>query len=459
MNSYERGSYGYQPEKKLSEPGSHSNRFIYTLLFLSVSCALINSFLIDKHLSADGVNYFCFILDNRDFTHISWSRQFATYLTEWPLVLGVRSGITDIPILSRLFAIGLYFPYVVSFAACIYAVRGENNDLLLFPLVSIVGINLLVDYRLGGEHLVMALLSWPILLLSLRRAALTWVDGFLLWILLILFSRTFETAVIPAIIFFAIFAVRLHHNLKSKKEVVILCISILLSIVTVIISLYFIINPTDIINKASFIPAIRKTLRNPFVWSVTIFTLLFTVGLILRNNYCILLSAVPVAISSAVFLFASHGLTAAESFSCRTLTGTLLPFLLICSIAFRYYNVQQSKISAWILIVFVLVSVVGNIRFSHDWRTFRQQVVEIVTRGKGYIPVEETVIKDSPYKWGWNNTQLGLVWSYPCVRAILLNSPHIRWEPFDPRETLVLKSYLRYDNFFKHVDSNITTCN
>lgn len=450
---------GINQKKKLSKPGPHSNRFIYILLFLSVSCALINSFLIDKHLSADGVNYFCVILDNKDFTHISWSRQFATYLTEWPLVLGVRLGITDIPILIKLFAIGIYFPYVVSFAACIYAVRRENNDLLLFPLVSIVGINLLVDYRLGGEHLVMALLSWPIILLSLRRAPLNWVDGFLLWLLLILFSRTFETAVIPAIIFFAIFAIRLSHNPKSKKEAVISSISLLLTIVTVIISLYFIINPTDIINRASFIPAIIKTLCNPFVWAVTSFTFLFTVGLILRNNYCVLLSAVPVATSSLIFLLASHGLTAAESFSCRTLTGTLLPFLLICSIAFRYYNVQQNKISAWILIVFILVSVVGNIRFSHDWRTFRQQVVETVTQGKGYIPVEETIIKDSPYQWEWNNTELGLVWSYPCVRAILLNSPNIRWEPFDPRETLVLKSYLRYDNFFKHVDSTITTCN
>ena len=446
-------------KKKISKPGLYSNRFIYTLLFLSVSCALINSFLIDKHLSADGVNYFCFIIDNKDFTHFSWSRQFATYLTEWPLVLGVRLGITDIPILIKLFAIGIYFPYVVSFAACIYAVRGENNDLLLFPLVSMVGINLLVDYRLGGEHLVMALLSWPILLLSLRRAALTWLDGLFLWILLILFSRTFETAVISAIVFFTIFAVRLQRNLKSKKEAVIFWIALLLSILTVIISLYFIINPTSLTNRASFIPAITKTLRNPFVWAVVIFTFSFTVGLILRNNCFILLSAVPVAISSLIFLFASHGLTAVESFSCRTLTGTLLPFLLICSIAFRYYNVQQNKISAWILIVFILVSVVGNMRFSHDWRTFRQEVVEIVTREKGYIPVEETVIKDSPYKWGWNNTQLGLVWSYPCVRAILLNSPNIRWEPFDPREKLVLKSYLKYDNFFKHVDGNITTCN
>jgi hypothetical protein len=450
---------GANQKKKLSKLGPHSNRFIYTLLFLSVSCALINSFLIDKHLSADGVNYFYIILDSKDFINISWSRQFANYLTEWPLVLGVRLGITDIPILIKLFAIGIYFPYVVSFAVCIYAVRRENNDLLLFPLVSIVGINLLVDYRLGGEHLVMTLLSWPILLLSLRRATLTWVDGFLLWILLILFSGTFETAIIPAIIFFAIFAVRLNHNIKSKKEVVIFGISLLLSILTVIISLYFIINPIDITNRASFIPAIIETLRNPFVWAVISFTFLFTVGLILRNNYCILLSVVPVAINSLIFLFGSHGLTAGESFSCRTLTVTLLPFLLICSIAFRYYNVQQNKISAWILIVFVLVSVVGNIRFSNDWKTFRQQVVEIVTREKGYIPVEETMIKDSPYQWGWNNTELGLVWSYPCVRAILLNSPNIRWEPFNPREILVLKSYLRYDNFFKHVDSNITTCN
>ena len=51
---------------------------------------------LDKHLSLDGVNYFFHILENRGFANIAWSRRYTEYLTEWPLVLSLLGGITDI---------------------------------------------------------------------------------------------------------------------------------------------------------------------------------------------------------------------------------------------------------------------------------------------------------------------------------------------------------------------------
>ena len=437
---------------------SLTDNLIYILLFSFISFALINSFHIDKHLSADGVHYFRTILDNGDFTYIAWSRQFANYLTQWPLVIAVRLGVINIPILSKFFAFGIYFPYILAFALCIYAMRRNKSPLILFSILSIVGINLSSDYILAGEHHVMVLLSWPIILLSLRREAWTWIDGFILWILLALFSRTYETAIIPAIIFSAIFVVKIYYNRQSKKQVFISAVSLFLSILVFIISLYFIFNPRDTSNKASFLSAIKLVFSNQEALVATSFAFLFTVGLISRKISYMLLSAFPIAIYTFIVLFASHGITAHNSFANRTLSMTLLPFLLIFTIVSQYYNIQLNKISTKIFVAFVLVMVIGNLRFSNDWNSFRQQVVETVITGKEYIPIEETAVKDSPYRWSWNNPELGLVWSYPCVRAILLNSPKTTWEPFNPRDKIVLKSYLSYTDFFKSVDQNIKVC-
>lgn len=444
-------------ERSLSQR-SYSNVLLYVLLFLFISFAIIQSLIVEKHLSADGAHYFTTILEKRDFTYIAWSRQFANYLTQWLVVIGVKLGLKDIPLLSKLYAIGLFFPYIASFALCIYAIRRENSLLLGFPLISIVGINLPGDYILIGEHHVMVLLSWPILLFSLRKEPLTWLDGWLLWTLLALFSRTYEAAAIPAIIFSTIFVVRLLQARQNKRQTVIYSISLLLSVLALAIALYYILNPRDPSNKSSFISEIVVLLKNKAALVAASFAFFWTIGLIYRKTSLILISLFPVIAYGCFLLLSSHGLTAGQSFASRTLSLSLLPFLLICAIVSSYFNIRLNRTSSRIFISFILIMVLGNLRFSGDWYNFRSQVVDIVTTNKGYIPIEETVIKDSPYRWSWNNPELGLIFSYPCVNAILLNSPNTKGEQFTPREKLILKDYIRYDDFFKYVDEDIKVC-
>jgi len=156
--------------------------------------------------------------------------------------------------------------------------------------------------------------------------------------------------------------------------------------------------------------------------------------------------------------FSDRGLAASESFANRTLSLSLLPFLLISAMVAYYYDVRANKTSMSILVLLILVIAIGNLRFSGDWYNFRQQFTDVVTTRNGYVPVTETVLKDSPYGWGWNHPQLGIVWSYPCVKAIVLNSPETKWEPFNPREKLILKGYVGYDASFGRADHGVTIC-
>ena len=124
-----------------------------------------------------------------------------------------------------------------------------------------------------------------------------------------------------------------------------------------------------------------------------------------------------------------------------------------------YSKRELDRIDILVFVVFILVMVAGNLYNAKNWNNFRRQVIQLVKTHQGYIPIEETKLKDNPYRWSWNNTELGLVWSAPCVRAILLNQHDGAWEPFNPRETLVLKNYLQYDDFFRSVDKDIRICN
>lgn len=435
-----------------------SDVLLYVLLFLLVSFPLIYSFSIDKHLSADGAHYFAQILDQGDFTYIAWSRQFSNYLTQWPVVLAVKLGLKHVPLLSDFYAIGLYFPYIASYLLCIYAVRRENHFLLVFPLVSIVGINLSADYILVGEHHVMTLLSWPILLLLLRKEPLTWLDGWLLWMLLILFSLSYETSIIPAIIFSAILGLKLYQKRQISKQTIIDGIALLLSFVVFSIALYAIVDPRSESNKSNFASSVLGILGNKSALVAASFAFFSTIGPVCRKKSLILVSLFPIAIYVGVLLLTSHGVSASESFNSRTLSLSLLPFLLVCAIVSRYGNTKPNKVSTGMLVLFVLVMVIGNLRFSTDWKNFRNQVIEIVTTESGYIPIEETAVQGSPYRWIWNNPQLGIVLSYPCVEAVLLNSSDIKWQAFNPREELILKRYVGYDAFFSRVDNNITVC-
>lgn len=433
------------------------SKYVFPLLFLFISLSLVNAFYVDKHLSADGVHIFALILDSSDFTYITWSRQFAHYIIEWPLVLATKLGVSNIPILLKAFALGIYLPYLISFGICIYALRHERKTLLLFVLASIVAVNLTSDYVLSGENQVMVNMSWPIVLLLLRRQALTWVDGFLLWILLALFSRLYETAIIPALIYSLICLVRLYYY-RQKEQVIIISGALLLCFLAFAITLYFAINPRDVSNKASFIRGVIAVLKNPEALSASSFMVIYTIGLLLKKRIIILSAISPLVIYVLVYLFAGYSVTADVSFASRTLSITFLPVLLVGAILVWYFKSELDRTSISVFVVFVLTMVIGNVHNAKNWDDFRHQVIQVVETHQGYIPIEETRLKDNPYRWPWNNTELGLVWSASCVKAVLLNQPGLPWEPFNPHETLVLKNYLRYDEFFRSVDKGIATC-
>ena len=237
------------------------SRNLVLVLFVIFALSLSYKLHQEKHLSLDGVHYFKAVLDGQNFINLAWSRRFAEYIIEWPLVLAVKAGVTNIPMLIDIFSFGIILPYVISFSICYWSRRREDKSHLFFPMISMFFINAIGDYDLVCEHHVMALVAWPILMIMTRREPLSWPDGVFLWILLLVFSRLYETAIIPAVMFGAICFYKYWISSCNRGKIIAIG-SLLLSIAVIIIGAYFILNPRDPVNKGNFVDSIFLFKRN-----------------------------------------------------------------------------------------------------------------------------------------------------------------------------------------------------
>ena len=99
-----------------------------------------------------------------------------------------------------------------------------------------------------------------------------------------------------------------------------------------------------------------------------------------------------------------------------------------------------------------------NLSDLRHWVGVKREFLSVVQSNARYVSIDETPLKNSHYRWSWNNSLLGLVWSGGCVNTIVLNSPDDPQGPFDPQEKLVLKRYLKFDEKFKSIDLGIESC-
>ena len=442
-----------------------THRIVVTLITTILVC-LIVKFYFDKHLSLDGAGYFLHILENRQFTNSSAGRLFSEYLTEWPLVLAVHMGINNIPILLDVFSFGLFLPYVISFLGCIYALRDGRWSMMFFPLASYILINMNSDYILVSGHHVMVLMSWPILFILLIERPLLWKEGVLLWILLAVIGRSYETAIVPNLIFVFISIYRL-YRFNDSRERIIVGVSAIFLLVGIIVSLSFILVPRSVINRQSFLDAIPRNLKINEVLYYVSFLFIFLCGWtisrsnLLLKNVLYVAALIPICYYCYLRVTTDYAITSYWSFSSRTLSGLLLPGMLIVAIVVYRTRWVNSLIGIYVFGFSALIMIGFNLKDLSNWVNVKNQMQTILLaeNGREFISIEDTVLKDNHYRFSWNNPTLSLIWSYPCVRRIITNGDAFSdWEPFNPKKTIPLKEFLMYERGLSKIDPRAKLC-
>jgi len=438
-------------------------------LFIVWTVDFVIKLALDKHLSLDGVNYFFHILQNEGFANIAWSRRYTEYLTEWPLVLSVALGLSDIPSLTKVFGLGIFFPYLLSFGLCWLITGQEDRALLLFPLASFIGFNLLSDYDVIADHHVLAIMTWPIMLLLVKHRPLEWREGLLLWVLIFAYSRMYETAVLNAFLFSLILITRI-SCFKVRRETIICGVALALFAVVVYISIQYIVNPRSPTNRGAFLDSVLVNQRNWEAVATNCFLGIFFLGWLISNrwksvkNTVFGLALVPIlAYALARFMHPDYALTAHLSFSSRTLVVVVIPGLLIACALIGTLRSRLTSIGLTSFTLMFVAMVSFNLYDLRHWNAVKREFVELSNSGQMFINIDETKLADPSlelrhHRWSWNNPLLSLVWSGGCVRTVVLNSEQGPQGPFDPRKQLVLKRYLEYDKRFRAIDSGVRAC-
>ena len=93
---------------------SKSFKYAIGLSITFVLTAMMFAVFSDKHLSADGANYFTILLSDQDFTYKDWTRQFANYVSQIFLLIFLKFGSYDISDLSTIFGISILVPWIVA---------------------------------------------------------------------------------------------------------------------------------------------------------------------------------------------------------------------------------------------------------------------------------------------------------------------------------------------------------
>ena len=420
-----------------------------SVAFGFVLLAMIVNVAADKHLSADGVFFFTRVVDSGWFGGISWSRIHAEYSVEWPLVLAVRAGVVNLGVLSAVYGAGICLPYVLSFMLCLYAVRGEHSGLLVFPAASMAMVNLASDYILVGEHHVLALVTWPILLLLLRRAPWTAGDCVLLVVLLCAYMRLYDASCVPATVLAACAAYRALTAPPGFQRGA-AAVACALCLYATMLSVYFCAAPRDEANRAAFLQGVRYSLGSLENRACALFTALYAAAVAMRSPWFRHAATLTVAAYAvAGVCFGVHA-GSSVSFASRTLVATLLPVMMLGAIAAWRTGVCRMIGRDALVVVFVAVLAAGSVRNCYVWRGFAHEVKGIVASRSGYVRIEDTPLPGHPCGWTWNNGLLGLVWSDREVHALILDSRGTHWLPFDLRFERPLARYRDYCLFDKN---------
>lgn len=427
--------------------------FVFCLIFLAVLLSIIS----DKHLSADGVFYFVSILEKKHFPHFDWSRQLATYITQFPTVLAVSAGLKDIPSLRMIFGMGLLVPWLLAFSLSLLALRNQHKSILLFMLISLLTINLTSDFMLVGEHQVMTVLSWPILFFLLRRLPFQWYDTVSLWALLLCFTMLYPTAIAPASLFVLIAFFRMKCA-ESRKERGIFLGAILLSIITIGIAALMIIMPRDEGNRGHFILALLKLGTNPELITSVSFLIPFFAGWYFRRPWLVWMAAIPIVVYAIYSGLTGHSLTAYESFENRSLSFVFLPLLMLGAVFINWKKRTLNFSVVAVMLLLTTVMLTANLISTMHWREFRNQVHSVLLEREGLVPIESTGLLDSPASWLWSNSLLSVVWSGRCVQTVILNHRDIDYQPAGPPERFRLRSYVGYSEELRQYDSELCAC-
>jgi hypothetical protein len=117
-----------------------------------IAAAILSS----RCLYADGAHEFVRVLQAQGFVSLMWSRHFAFYIYEFPLVLAIKLGVTNLVWLRLAFGLGCFMPWPLAMICC----RWISPQNFWLVVVGCAAGYLNAAFMAVGEHIMAHALFW-----------------------------------------------------------------------------------------------------------------------------------------------------------------------------------------------------------------------------------------------------------------------------------------------------------
>jgi len=467
-------------------PENQNKREIFDVTrqnLMPLACAIFGVWIVlaifsSRCLYADGAHEFIRVLQSQNFVTLMWSRHFAFYIYEFPLVIGIKLGVIDMGWLRFLFGLGCFLPWPIILLLC-----WQMSPKHLWIVVTACAAGYLnACYMAVGEHILAHALFWPALFAIVYCRPLTWLPAAVLLIsatcLLFSYESQLFLGAILAMLCFWRLAVEMHHALISNGRLNwswwILLLAGVLFLVAGGIGFYAIMYPEIPSNFGGFKGSVRGlffhkgwTLTWSILWGCIMLAAAFSrkvCQLLCRPSSMVVLLFVLLLWGLAPLL-APNALEPDRQYYNRIL-NLLTPLILlpVVLISQKRPDWLESKIIYLnqLAAIFLMVQSIWQIGATWQWQKDIGKLEGILSSQNGIIPLNKTILATSSIE-GWEQA---FDWTWPClsiavnpdrqIHSLVWSELYLdpeyknsRWQPFDPENPPRLEHYgLSFTNYF-----------
>jgi hypothetical protein len=445
----------------------YKTEFLILTLTIIWAFALIYSSISGRVMYGDGAWFLLQLLSSphRFFDYDS-QRTFSSLISQAPVLLGQRFGVSDVTSYAALYSFGVFAIPAIIMMIATYLSR---NLRLLFSLnlLAVVVYGFGVNYINSEVNLFFSLtfLILTILGLDLERPVLR---GFFLPLASFCLLKSYEGMLLvgPLLSAWAIFA---SMKTKNSIEQAGLVLSSFILFIGAVEGLGGFLSPRDLSNANNFLSSAFSYLHSPqlFLFVSAIFALLAVYIKCYRIRRLI---SIVSLFFGLFFLFKICRLDGLYSYSVyytnRSFLVLLMPVLVAIFLAifiFRKSWLSQSKdISLYVMLIPLIMAVLGDFIGTYQWNIYAKSFCNVLY--KELTPLERfSILQKSGLKtsWIWTNPTLSLLFRDRGSNALVLNDPVSNtWEPFDPNVNIFhhnYKGFCQTSSFFSVSEINLRT--
>ncbi len=425
--------------------------------------SVVLEILSSRCLYADGAYEFIRTLQAQNFAALVWTRQFASDIYEFPLVMAIKAGITSLTWLRWAFGLGCFLPWPIALACC-YRVSPKN---FWIAAAGCAAGYLNASFTAVGEHILAHALFWPSLFVILFAQPLKPGSTAILLAsaLGMLFSYESQLFLCVPLMILALWRARLERMAKGRWRWVVFLVAAALFAAGITVGLCGALMPAATSANFNGFKAGTLSIFKHMGWTLTWTAVWIALGLAAFFSETVqktISRRIIVCLLFGALLFWGlwpmlapnrwdNGVQTDNRVVDLIVPMALLPVALISRFRPAWIESKRKQLEQWVAALLIAQSL-WQISATVHWAQDVVWMREILATHHGIVPLHSTVLAAD----GMEGRELRpdviggrFDWTWPCLSVALSPSPKINcficsevflvpavrehyWQPFDP---------------------------